>query len=145
MLFFTPGSFPVVSLMVGAVVTRLVPDEGPPANITAFEGLTKDEQRILVSASLTFLVGLFQVHQPSSHYKNNDCFQSHQCVSSFYLFPAWYGAAAGGIYCHVPVGYTDIRIHHCSCCSHPGFAAQVCTRTDCAGFQWTTVSYTCRT
>ncbi|XP_056093258.1 solute carrier family 26 member 3, tandem duplicate 2 [Rhinichthys klamathensis goyatoka] len=55
------GSFPVLSLMVGAVVTRLVPDEGPPANITAFEGLTKDEQRILVSASLTFLVGLFQL------------------------------------------------------------------------------------
>lgn len=54
---------------MGAVVTRLVPDEGPPANITAFEGLTKDEQRILVSASLSFLVGLFQVHQPSSHYK----------------------------------------------------------------------------
>uniref|UniRef100_A0A671MUV4 Solute carrier family 26 member 3, tandem duplicate 2 n=1 Tax=Sinocyclocheilus anshuiensis TaxID=1608454 RepID=A0A671MUV4_9TELE len=55
------GSFPVLSLMVGAVVTRLVPDEGPPANITAFEGLTKEEQRILVSASLTFLVGLFQL------------------------------------------------------------------------------------
>ncbi|XP_056311613.1 solute carrier family 26 member 3, tandem duplicate 2 [Danio aesculapii] len=55
------GAFPVLSLMVGAVVTRLVPDEGPPANITAFEGLTKEEQRILVSASLTFLVGLFQL------------------------------------------------------------------------------------
>lgn len=55
------GSFPVLSLMVGAIVTRLVPDEGPPANITAFEGLTKDEQRILVSASLSFLVGLFQL------------------------------------------------------------------------------------
>uniref|UniRef100_A0A8C2GI14 Solute carrier family 26 member 3, tandem duplicate 2 n=1 Tax=Cyprinus carpio TaxID=7962 RepID=A0A8C2GI14_CYPCA len=55
------GAFPVLSLMVGAVVTRLVPDEGLPANITAFEGLTKDEQRILVSASLTFLVGLFQL------------------------------------------------------------------------------------
>ncbi|TRY93126.1 hypothetical protein DNTS_016472 [Danionella cerebrum] len=55
------GSFPVLSLMVGAVVTRLVPDEGPPANITAFEGLTREEQRTLVSASLTFLVGLFQL------------------------------------------------------------------------------------
>uniref|UniRef100_A0A8C2HSK7 Chloride anion exchanger-like n=1 Tax=Cyprinus carpio TaxID=7962 RepID=A0A8C2HSK7_CYPCA len=55
------GSFPVLSLMVGAVVTRLVPDEGLPANITAFEGLTKEEQRVLVSASLTFLVGLFQL------------------------------------------------------------------------------------
>ncbi|XP_051543896.1 solute carrier family 26 member 3, tandem duplicate 2 [Myxocyprinus asiaticus] len=55
------GAFPVLSLMVGAVVTRLVPDEGPPANITGFEGLTKDEQRALVSASLTFLIGLFQL------------------------------------------------------------------------------------
>uniref|UniRef100_A0A673I4K5 Solute carrier family 26 member 3 n=1 Tax=Sinocyclocheilus rhinocerous TaxID=307959 RepID=A0A673I4K5_9TELE len=33
------GAFPILSLMVGAVVTRLVPDEGPPANITGFEGL----------------------------------------------------------------------------------------------------------
>ncbi|KAK7130120.1 hypothetical protein R3I94_009034 [Phoxinus phoxinus] len=55
------GAFPVLSLMVGAVVTRLVPDDGPVANITAFEGLTTDEKRILVSASLTFLVGLFQL------------------------------------------------------------------------------------
>lgn len=63
---FSPGAFPVLSLMVGAVVTKLVPDDGPPVNITGFEGLTKDEQRALVSASLTFLIGLFQVHQPSS-------------------------------------------------------------------------------
>ncbi|XP_055046644.2 chloride anion exchanger [Misgurnus anguillicaudatus] len=55
------GAFPVLSLMVGTVVTRLVPDEGPPANITGFEGLTKDEQRAVVSASLTFLIGLFQL------------------------------------------------------------------------------------
>ncbi|XP_057179441.1 chloride anion exchanger-like [Triplophysa rosa] len=55
------GAFPVLSLMVGAVVTRLVPDEGPPVNITGFEGLTKDEQRAIVSASLTFLMGLFQL------------------------------------------------------------------------------------
>ncbi|KAA0721049.1 Chloride anion exchanger [Triplophysa tibetana] len=47
--------------MVGTVVTRLVPDEGPPVNITGFEGLSKDEQRVLVSASLTFLMGLFQL------------------------------------------------------------------------------------
>lgn len=60
---FSPGAFPVLSLMVGAVVTRLVPDEGPPVNITGFEGLSKDEQRAIVSASLTILMGLFQVHQ----------------------------------------------------------------------------------
>lgn len=55
------GSFPVLSLMVGAVVTRLVPDKGPIANITAFQGLTMDEQRVLVASSMTFLVGIFQV------------------------------------------------------------------------------------
>ncbi|XP_066522945.1 solute carrier family 26 member 3, tandem duplicate 2 [Hoplias malabaricus] len=57
------GAFPVLSLMVGSVVTRLVPDEGliPPVNITGFEGLTIGEQRAIVSASLTFLVGIFQL------------------------------------------------------------------------------------
>ncbi|MCJ8743350.1 hypothetical protein PDJAM_G00093080 [Pangasius djambal] len=55
------GAFPVLSLMVGSVVTRLVPDEGLPANITAFEGLTMDQQRAMVSASLTFLIGIFQL------------------------------------------------------------------------------------
>lgn len=57
----TVGAFPVLSLMVGAVVTRLVPDLGPPANITGFEGLTMDEQRAMVAASVTFLMGIFQV------------------------------------------------------------------------------------
>uniref|UniRef100_A0A8C7J2N2 Solute carrier family 26 member 3 n=1 Tax=Oncorhynchus kisutch TaxID=8019 RepID=A0A8C7J2N2_ONCKI len=55
------GAFPVLSLMVGAVVTRLVPDEGPPVNITGFEGLTIDEQRVMVAASVTFLMGIMQL------------------------------------------------------------------------------------
>ncbi|XP_034382703.1 chloride anion exchanger-like [Cyclopterus lumpus] len=55
------GSFPVLSLMVGAVVTRLVPEDGPPANITGFEGLTQDQQRVLVASSMTFLMGIFQL------------------------------------------------------------------------------------
>ncbi|XP_037617170.1 solute carrier family 26 member 3 [Sebastes umbrosus] len=55
------GSFPVLSLMVGAVVTRLVPDVGPPANITGFEGLSMDQQRVLVASSMTFLMGIFQL------------------------------------------------------------------------------------
>lgn len=55
------GPFPVLCLMIGTVVTRLVPDEGPAANITGFEGLTKDEQRVLVASSVTFLVGIMQV------------------------------------------------------------------------------------
>ncbi|KAI3366982.1 hypothetical protein L3Q82_009616 [Scortum barcoo] len=55
------GPFPVLCLMIGSVVTRLVPDEGPSANITGFEGLTIDEKRVLVASSVTFLVGLMQL------------------------------------------------------------------------------------
>ncbi|KAM4523908.1 solute carrier family 26 member 3 [Fundulus diaphanus] len=55
------GSFPVLSLMVGAVVTRLVPEDGPHANITDFEGLTQDQRRVLVASSVTFLMGIFQL------------------------------------------------------------------------------------
>ncbi|XP_067110255.1 chloride anion exchanger-like [Osmerus mordax] len=55
------GAFPVLCLMIGSVVTRLVPDEGPPANITGFEGLTRDEQRVVVAASVTFLMGIMQL------------------------------------------------------------------------------------
>ncbi|KAK5896172.1 hypothetical protein CgunFtcFv8_009802 [Champsocephalus gunnari] len=55
------GSFPVLSLMVGAVVTRLVPEVGQPANITGFDGLTQDQQRVLVASSVTFLMGIFQL------------------------------------------------------------------------------------
>ncbi|XP_072529243.1 solute carrier family 26 member 3 [Salminus brasiliensis] len=55
------GPFPVLSLMVGAVVTRLVPGDGPPANITGFEGLTMDQQRVVVASSVTFLMGIFQL------------------------------------------------------------------------------------
>ncbi|XDV25098.1 hypothetical protein PO909_029073 [Leuciscus waleckii] len=55
------GAFPILSLMVGAVVTRLVPDEGPSANITGFEGLSLEQQRVLVASSVTFLMGAFQL------------------------------------------------------------------------------------
>ncbi|KAJ4924906.1 hypothetical protein JOQ06_003855 [Pogonophryne albipinna] len=57
--FYCP--FPVLCLMIGSVVTRLVPDVGPPANITGFEGLSMDDQRVLVASSLTFLVGIMQL------------------------------------------------------------------------------------
>ncbi|XP_033831876.1 chloride anion exchanger-like isoform X2 [Periophthalmus magnuspinnatus] len=55
------GSFPVLSLMVGAVVTRLVPEDGPPAMIPAFTNLTQDQQRVLVASSITFLMGIIQL------------------------------------------------------------------------------------
>ncbi|XP_067248140.1 solute carrier family 26 member 3 isoform X1 [Chanodichthys erythropterus] len=55
------GAFPILSLMVGAVVTRLVPDEGLSANITGFEGLSMEQQRVLVASSVTFVMGAFQL------------------------------------------------------------------------------------
>ncbi|CAI5637582.1 unnamed protein product [Oreochromis niloticus] len=55
------GPFPVLCLMIGSAVTRLVPDEGPAFNITGFEGLTRDEQRVLVASSVTFLAGIMQL------------------------------------------------------------------------------------
>ena len=58
------GAFPVLSLMVGAVVTAMVPDEGDSVNITGFEGMDKDQKRVLVASSMTFLVGIYQVGPP---------------------------------------------------------------------------------
>uniref|UniRef100_A0A673CK21 Solute carrier family 26 member 3 n=1 Tax=Sphaeramia orbicularis TaxID=375764 RepID=A0A673CK21_9TELE len=56
------GSFPVLSLMVGAVVIRLIPDEGVPlVNLTTSGNLTLDQQRVLVASSVTFLMGVFQL------------------------------------------------------------------------------------
>lgn len=55
------GPFPVLCLMIGSVVTRIIPDEGPSVNITGLEGLSKDEQRVLVASSVTFLAGIMQV------------------------------------------------------------------------------------
>ncbi|MGH0150461.1 UNVERIFIED_CONTAM: hypothetical protein FKN15_053145 [Acipenser sinensis] len=54
------GQFPVLSLMVGSVVTKLVPDAtGPSANST--EEMSIEEKRVIVAASVSFLVGIFQL------------------------------------------------------------------------------------
>lgn len=55
------GPFPVLCLMIGSVVTRIVPDDRPPMNITGFEGLTQDEQRVIVASSVSFLAGIMQL------------------------------------------------------------------------------------
>ena len=88
---FSPaGSFPVLSLMIGAVVTRLVPVDGPSANITGFENLTQDQQRVLVASSVTFLAGIFQVDSSlwflksmavNLHGLKPHLFPLHVCVS----------------------------------------------------------------
>ncbi|KAB5542289.1 hypothetical protein PHYPO_G00089920 [Pangasianodon hypophthalmus] len=54
------GPFPVLSLMVGGVVERLVPGN-TTVNITGFEGLSEEEQRVVVASSVTFLMGIFQL------------------------------------------------------------------------------------
>ncbi|NWQ87267.1 S26A3 protein, partial [Burhinus bistriatus] len=54
------GPFPVLSLMVGGAVIRLVPDDnagnGTSTNISAI-----NEERVMVAASVTFLSGVFQL------------------------------------------------------------------------------------
>lgn len=58
------GSFPVLSLMVGAVVTRLVPLDEAQANatnITGTEGLSPEGKRVIVASTMTFLIGIYQV------------------------------------------------------------------------------------
>ncbi|KAL6460029.1 hypothetical protein MHYP_G00317880 [Metynnis hypsauchen] len=57
------GPFPVLSMMIGTVVLRLVPDEPTeaPFNITGFEGMTLTDKRVVVASSVTFLMGIFQL------------------------------------------------------------------------------------
>uniref|UniRef100_A0A672G177 Solute carrier family 26 member 3, tandem duplicate 2 n=1 Tax=Salarias fasciatus TaxID=181472 RepID=A0A672G177_SALFA len=56
------GPFPVLCLMIGSVVTRIIPDEGPPTlNVTEFDGLSVDQQRVLVASTVTFLIGIMQL------------------------------------------------------------------------------------
>ncbi|XP_054067586.1 chloride anion exchanger isoform X1 [Rissa tridactyla] len=54
------GPFPVLSLMVGGVVVRLVPDDSA-ANSTSTNISLIDEERVMVAASVTFLSGVFQL------------------------------------------------------------------------------------
>ncbi|XP_066522948.1 solute carrier family 26 member 3 [Hoplias malabaricus] len=55
------GPFPVLSLMVGSVVNRLVPDGDTARNITGLEGLSIEQQKVIVASSVTFLMGVFQL------------------------------------------------------------------------------------
>ncbi|XP_019364946.1 PREDICTED: chloride anion exchanger [Gavialis gangeticus] len=53
------GPFPVLSLMVGDLVTRLVPDELGNSTLTNVSSI--DEQKVTVAASITVLAGIFQL------------------------------------------------------------------------------------
>ncbi|XP_010121608.1 PREDICTED: chloride anion exchanger [Chlamydotis macqueenii] len=54
------GPFPVLSLMVGGAVVRLVPDESA-GNSTSTNTSAIDAERVMVAASVTFLSGIFQL------------------------------------------------------------------------------------
>lgn len=136
------GAFPILSLMVGAVVTRLVPDEGPSANITGFEGLSLEQQRVLVASSVTFLMGAFQVYSRKDKSHFTPIYIYYNFFS--YYFSAHNGSAAGGLYCHVSVRYSGVRIHHCSCRSHFGIPAQVCVGTGLSWYKRATCHCICK-
>uniref|UniRef100_A0A8C5WUW8 Solute carrier family 26 member 4 n=1 Tax=Laticauda laticaudata TaxID=8630 RepID=A0A8C5WUW8_LATLA len=64
------GPFPVVSLMVGSVVLSMAPDEKfllTNSNLTGMNGtagidiISRDAQRVLISSTVTFLVGIIQL------------------------------------------------------------------------------------
>ncbi|XP_066489505.1 chloride anion exchanger [Tiliqua scincoides] len=56
------GPFPVLSLMVGAAVLRIIPDSETPVNGTLTNDSSLiDQQRVLVAASVTMLAGIFQL------------------------------------------------------------------------------------
>lgn len=58
------GPFPVLSMMLGAVVMRLVPGDDmndPNLNNSMSSNLTLDEQRVRVATSVTVLCGIMQV------------------------------------------------------------------------------------
>uniref|UniRef100_A0A8B9F0V9 Solute carrier family 26 member 3 n=1 Tax=Amazona collaria TaxID=241587 RepID=A0A8B9F0V9_9PSIT len=52
------GPFPVLSLMVGGAVVRLVPDD---SEMTSTNTSAINEERVMVAASVTFLSGVFQL------------------------------------------------------------------------------------
>uniref|UniRef100_A0A8C3TGE2 Solute carrier family 26 member 3 n=1 Tax=Catharus ustulatus TaxID=91951 RepID=A0A8C3TGE2_CATUS len=54
------GPFPVLSLMVGGVVTRLVPDNST-GNSNSTNTSAIDNERVMVAASVTFLSGVIQL------------------------------------------------------------------------------------
>ncbi len=133
------GSFPVLSLMVGAVVTRLVPDEGPSANLTVFAGLDFEQQRIVVASSLTFLMGIFQVdltfipyhtipyHTITCHTIPIEGFSKLAFFPLIFMFhAACHGCSADRFHCCVPVRHSGVWLHHSSCCPYPDFPAQIC-------------------
>uniref|UniRef100_A0A8D0CBT4 Solute carrier family 26 member 3 n=1 Tax=Salvator merianae TaxID=96440 RepID=A0A8D0CBT4_SALMN len=55
------GPFPVLSLMVGEAVLRVVPDDALSNNSTLTNSSLIDQKRVLVAGSVTVLAGIFQL------------------------------------------------------------------------------------
>lgn len=72
------GPFPVLSLMVGGVVERMVPEENKTyiVNYEIFGSLSPDEAKVVVASSITFLMGIIQVA-----YIKKDLYNISQTIS----------------------------------------------------------------
>uniref|UniRef100_A0A8C3BBL3 Solute carrier family 26 member 3 n=1 Tax=Cairina moschata TaxID=8855 RepID=A0A8C3BBL3_CAIMO len=76
------GPFPVLSLMVGGVVVRLVPDSSP-GNDTSTNTSNIDEERVMVAASVTFLSGIIQLLLGILQFGFIVIYLSHSLISGF--------------------------------------------------------------
>ncbi|NWS88124.1 S26A3 protein, partial [Toxostoma redivivum] len=76
------GPFPVLSLMVGGVVTRLVPDDST-GNSNSTNTSTIDNERVMVAASVTFLSGIIQLLLGIFQFGFIVIYLSHSLISGF--------------------------------------------------------------
>lgn len=144
---FPKGAFPVLSLMVGAVVTRLVPLDEAQANATnipGMENLTPEQKRVIVASSMTFLVGIFQVRLESDktagHFvTSKKKTKKPKLVISF--LAARHGHPAVWIHRRLPVEHARVRLHHGRRRSHSGVPAQICVRAGSARNQRPTLPF----
>uniref|UniRef100_U3INA3 Solute carrier family 26 member 3 n=1 Tax=Anas platyrhynchos platyrhynchos TaxID=8840 RepID=U3INA3_ANAPP len=75
------GPFPVLSLMVGGVVVRLVPDS--TVNDTSTNTSIIDQERVMVAASVTFLAGIIQLLLGIIQFGFIVIYLSHSLISGF--------------------------------------------------------------
>ncbi|NWZ21120.1 S26A3 protein, partial [Asarcornis scutulata] len=76
------GPFPVLSLMVGGVVVRLVPDSST-GNDNSTNTSIIDEERVMVAASVTFLSGIIQLLLGILQFGFIVIYLSHSLISGF--------------------------------------------------------------
>lgn len=62
----SPGTYAVMSVMIGGVIERLAPDSNfmiwdNETNSSIVDVVSRDAERVRVAAAVTFMSGLFQV------------------------------------------------------------------------------------